>query len=109
MRSPFPGMDPYLEAHWLDVHPHLIVATSNRIQGQLAEGLVARIKQRLVVEQPMLGIESEPIVQRFIEITDLSTGGRVITVIEFVSPTNKLPGDGLAKHVQKQSECRSAG
>jgi hypothetical protein len=24
MKSPFPGMDPYLESRWSDVHPKLI-------------------------------------------------------------------------------------
>ena len=145
MKSPFPGMDPYLEAHWLDVHPRLIVEASNQLQGQLGESLIARIEERLIVEDPASGdsrrigpdvriveygasestvqpaggialaepivltAESEPVVQRFLEIIDLSTGGRVITVIEFVSPANKVPGDGLEKYKQKQSECRGAG
>lgn len=50
MRSPFPGMDPYPEAHWLDVHPRLIVAAATVIQQQLGEDLVARIEERLLVE-----------------------------------------------------------
>jgi hypothetical protein len=29
-------------------------------------------------------------------------------VIEFVSPTNKCPGDGLTKYRQKQQECHDA-
>jgi uncharacterized protein DUF4058 len=144
MNSPFPGMDPYLEAHWLDVHPRLIVAASDQLHGQLGESLIARIEQRLIVEDPasdgsrrigpdvriveyeasastaqpaggialtepiVLTAESEPVVQRFLEIIDVSTGGRVVTVIEFVSPANKVPGDGLEKYRQKQSECRGA-
>ncbi len=39
------------------------------------------------------------------EIRDARSGGRVITVIEFISPTNKVPGDGLTKYRQKQREC----
>ena len=138
-------MDPYLEAHWLDVHPRLIVEASNQIQGQLGDSLIARIEERLIVEDPssdvsrrigpdvrvveygggdspvapaggialaepiVLTAEAEAFAQRFIEIIDLSTGGRVITVIEFVSPANKTSGDGLEKFRQKQSECRGAG
>jgi hypothetical protein len=145
MNSPFPGMDPYLEAHWLDVHPRLIVGASDQLQGQLGASLIARIEERLIVEDPASGdsrrigpdiriveygasestaqpaggialtepivltAESEPIVQRFLEIIDVSTGGRVVTVIEFLSPANKVPGDGLDKYRQKQSECRGAG
>ena len=55
MKSPFPGMDPYLEAHWLDVHPRLIVEASNQLQGQLGESLIARIEERLIVEDPASG------------------------------------------------------
>ena len=47
--------------------------------------------------------------QRFIEILDLATGGRVVTVIEFLSPSNKTPGEGLEKYRQKQQECRAGG
>src|SRR4051812_40025156 len=36
----------------------------------------------------------EPITEPFVEIVDAKTGKRVITVIEFISPTNKTPGDG---------------
>src|SRR6058998_1641252 len=50
MNSPFPGMDPYLEAHWLDVHPRLIVEAATIIQRQLGDDLVARIEERLLVE-----------------------------------------------------------
>jgi hypothetical protein len=144
MKSPFPGMDPYLEAHWLDVHPRLIVESANAIGRQLGDDLVARIEERLVVEDPIespraigpdvrvvehglpgeavrpdrgvavtepmvLYIEAEPIAQRFIEIRDLTTGGKVVTVIEFLSPSNKLAGDGREKYLQKQAECRQAG
>lgn len=43
MKSPFPGMDPYLESRWGDVHVSLLTYISDRIQGQLASDLVARI------------------------------------------------------------------
>lgn len=143
-RSPFPGMDPYLESHWLDVHGSLIHLAKAALQPQLGNDLVARSEERIIVEDPsgasrvigpdvrvvesgapggivesaggiavaepiVFQLETEPIHQRFIEILDLTTGGRVITVIEFVSPTNKAPGDGLVKYKQKQQECRSAG
>jgi hypothetical protein len=147
-KSPFPGMDPYLERRWLDLQPRLIVTASSMIQRQLGNDLIASIEERIVVEDtlgfsrrigpdmrvveiapPHFGTEaetegsvatlaetepvhlneiSEPITERFIEITDMATGGRVITVIEFVSPTNKLPGDGLKQYRQKQEECFNA-
>ena len=47
--------------------------------------------------------------QRHIEIVDASSGNRVITVIEFVSPSNKRPGDARRQYLQKRRECRDAG
>ena len=61
-----------------------------------------------VAEPLILDIEDEPIRQGNIEIIDASSGGRVVTVIEFLSPTNKLPGDGRAKYTRKQDECVAA-
>jgi hypothetical protein len=50
MKSPFPGMDPWLEAHWGDVHTRLIVEASNQLQRQLPEGLKARVEEYVAVE-----------------------------------------------------------
>ena len=52
MPSHFPGMDPYLEAHWLDVHNSLIHLAKAAIQPQLGDDLVARTGERIVVEDP---------------------------------------------------------
>jgi hypothetical protein len=60
-----------------------------------------------VAEIVCVHLRKREIKQRFLEIRDARSGGRVITVIEFVSPTNKRPGDGLTKFRQKQEECRS--
>lgn len=53
MKSPFPGMDPYLEWHWLDLHPELVVTSRRAIQRQLGSDLVARIEERLIVEDTL--------------------------------------------------------
>lgn len=147
MKSPFPGMDPYLEPRWLDVHSRLNIYAGDAIAEILPPGLLTRINERTIVaseERDLRGIGpdvsifehglAEPIrdsgstvtavtavaeavcvhlpkreiKQRYLEIRDAQSGGRVITVIEFVSPTNKLPGDGLTKYRQKQEECRDA-
>lgn len=44
--------------------------------------------------------------QAFIEIRDITADNSVITVIEFLSPSNKLSGDGRKQYRQKQRECR---
>ncbi len=41
MHSPFPGMDPYLEPFWGDVHQRLIVYSSDVLQKLLPGDLRA--------------------------------------------------------------------
>src|SRR5438067_805330 len=50
MRSPFPGMDPYLERHWEDVHTILMAYARDALQPQLAEDLVARVEERIYID-----------------------------------------------------------
>lgn len=143
MSSPFPGMDPYLERYWLDVHPRLCTYACDALNSQLGRGLLARLGERLVVEsvlerprnilpdvriverpatsqrparpaagaalaEPMIiTIESDPIRQAFIEIVDLDAG-RLVTLIEFVSPTNRDSGSGRRDYRRKQEEVFQA-
>ena len=117
MPSPFPGMDPFLEAHWGDVHARLIVYASNHLQRQLPSGLVAGVEQYVSLEvddkvvrfRPDVAVlrsrpgeqyaatatleadepclADEPEVHRGIRIEDRE--GRLVTTIEFLSPINK--------------------
>ena len=50
MKSPFPGMDPYLERHWEDVHTRLIGYVADALQPQLSEDLIARMEEKVYVE-----------------------------------------------------------
>ena len=50
MASPFPGMDPYLERYWRDVHARLIIYAADQLQGNLPSDLRARVEERVVVE-----------------------------------------------------------
>ena len=143
MRSPFPGMDPYLEQHWGDVHSRLIVYAAGQLQRQLPGDLRARIEERLfvesdevkrlggksdvrVVEYPHAGrvrrahsessaAVAEPLVisidddvtETYINIIEV-TGERVVTSIEFLSPSNKLPGEGRDKFLSKRKTMQAA-
>jgi hypothetical protein len=144
MKSPFPGMDPYLEKHWRDVHASLIIYARDQLQEQLPVSLVARVEERIVfevgerehhrypdvrvIESPrersgsggaavavaadeseesfIVPIDAEPMTETFIEILDAASGRRVVTVIEFLSLTNKTQGDGLTSYQRKQAELR---
>ena len=154
--SPFPGMDPYLEEYWGDVHHAIITYTRDALQGTLPADLKARVEERLVVERfdepsrpifpdvkiveraeaarrrdenaggvallveseveidaPILIEETEsnadPTTEGFIEIVDRTAGHRVVTVIELLSPSNKIAGTGRRAYLKKQDELRLAG
>jgi hypothetical protein len=142
MKSPFPGMDPYLEQHWRDVRARLITYAADQLRPNLPADLRPRIEERVFVEfdegdprevypdvrvveypksqegaghrsegtavavaEPILvHVGREPSTQGYIEIVDSSSGNRVVTVIEFVSPTNKLPGKGRKLFLKKRKE-----
>jgi hypothetical protein len=59
MKSPFPGMDPYLEARWADVHVSLVGSIRESLQPRLPAGLRARSEERILVED----IESDTLAE----------------------------------------------
>ena len=52
MKSPFPGMDPYLESHWGDVHISLITYARDQIRAQLPSDLKVRAEEHVAVQLP---------------------------------------------------------
>ncbi len=53
MNSPFPGMDPFLELHWGDVHARVITYLCDALQPSLPGDLRARIEERVFVESDL--------------------------------------------------------
>lgn len=49
-KSPFPGMDPYLEQFWPDLHASLIIYSRDQLEEQLPNSLIARVEERIVLE-----------------------------------------------------------
>lgn len=102
MKSPFPGLDPYLEKHWGDVHTSLMPALRRQLQQQLPEGLWASVEESVTIvkgEKP----------DRHIAIFDTTSGSTVITVIEVLSPANKIGEQGRWKYVNKQQAYLRGG
>ena len=60
-----------------------------------------------MAEPVLLELESEPITERFVQIMDLE-GNRVVTAIEFVSPSSKLPGRGREAYLKKRQEFHAS-
>jgi len=146
MKSPFPGMDPYLESHWGDVHTRLMVYASNQINAQLPGDLRARVQEGLAVmeeesfsrtiypdvrvferldrpatapeaeaalaavaEPYVVTLEDDPQTWRHLEIVDTGAGDRVVTIIEILSPANKIGLQGQMNYIRKQQEFWHAG
>ncbi len=145
MPSPFPGMDPYLEEHWGDVHTSMITYARNQLQKLLPEGLRARVEERVMVtdvdesrpiypdirvseadsKSQLAGrvqggtavVYAKPTVievfeetkrQTFVEIREVASPFRVVTILEVLSPSNKRPGRGRSDYVMKQADSIAA-
>ncbi len=149
VKSPFPGLDPYLQSIWGEVHHSLMGHLKNQIQSQLPEGLWARAEETVTVDlgwqagsehyrpdvsvidhselgdspveasgsgatvavaEPAVVIDAElEITERHIEIVDTRSDRRVVTVIEVISPTNKLSRSGRDKYWKKQQRYLQSG
>lgn len=47
--------------------------------------------------------------QRYLEILDATDGNRLVTMIEFLSESNKVPGKGRDLYLRKRDDCQEAG
>src|SRR5437016_10807612 len=48
--NPFPGMNPYLERHWGDIHHSIIQYARDQLSDQLPHALRARVEERVFLE-----------------------------------------------------------
>ncbi len=146
MPSPFPGMDPFLEAHWGDVHARLSVYACDLLQQRLPVGLVASVEEYVVLsseesdeawskpqrwrpdvsvneqesavaliepetalldaDQPVI-VDAEPQTMREVRILDSQS--RLVTSIEFLSPSNKIGEDERHAFRRKQNDLLASG
>jgi hypothetical protein len=147
-KSPFPGMNPWLEEFCGDVHTRLTTYASDQLQTGLPAGLRAQVEEYVTVQSPLeegdwrhqfvpdvmvtdsrpsknlltesavatleapeailLKRTKEPITLRNIVILDTKSGNRVITAIEFLSPSNKI-GRGRENFLTKQEMFYDGG
>ena len=140
--NPFPGLNPFFQADWDDVHINLLTSIQRAISEELPPDLVPRAEERVqvaevekeyradaaiveswesgfppvwrpedpsarstTVTEPLI-IHLEPEKERWLEVRDVR--GRVITVIEVLSPTNKSAG-GWQTYRQKQQDLLASG
>ena len=82
--NPFPGMNPWLEAHWGDVHTSLTTYARDLLQTQLPLGLRARVEEYVGVECEDHAVDPSRFVPdvRVIEQPPLGGNGGVATAVE---------------------------
>jgi len=61
-------------------------------------------------EKPLrITLLNDTLTEGYIDIVDAASGNRVVTTIEFLSPTNKLPGDDRKQYLRKQRQAKRGG
>jgi len=85
MKSPFPGMDPYIEARglWGDFHHDLISEIKYALAQVAPERYLVRAAERSYIEEEHC--------EAFVEIYEAAPEQRLVTSIEVLSPSNKRP------------------
>lgn len=70
---------------------------------------VAASPSTAIAEPLIVSLASEPQSETYLEIIDIGTGKRVVTVVEVLSMSNKLTGESRDQYRQEVSELHSAG
>jgi hypothetical protein len=111
MPSPFPGMDPYLEDDklWSAFQHQLVGCLYQILLPSLVDRYRARVSQRhYLTEQALFtSVVREEHHEEFIEIRQRSDG-RLVTLVDVVSPANKMTSEGRQAYLEKRREGRSA-
>src|SRR5262245_39459491 len=110
MPSPFPGMDPYLEADglWPSFHHQMVMCLYQILLPGLVDRYRARVAQRhYFTEQALFtSVLRQEHHEDYIEIRQRSDS-RLITLLEVVSPANKTTIQGRSTYLDKRREGRS--
>jgi hypothetical protein len=94
-----------------EAHHRRIVPDVRVLEREKREEPALRASNGVAVAEPLIIRieEDEPVREGYIEIVDLKSGRRVITVIEILSPSNKLPGAGRELYLKKQEDLKHGG
>jgi hypothetical protein len=105
-------MDPFLESTdlWASFQHHLVTCLYQSLLPGLIDRYRARLGQRVyVTEQPLFtSVVRDEHVEEYIELRQRADG-RLMTLIDFVSPTNKTTEAGKQAYLERRRESRSQG
>jgi hypothetical protein len=112
MRSPFPGMNPYLESEktWPAFQHQLVSAIYQLLLPALVDQYRTRVQDReFITEEPLFtSIIKTTHHEHFIEVRHRTTD-RLITLIEVVSPANRLFNTGKTALVEARKSALAEG
>ena len=107
MPSPFPGMDPYLEDSklWAPFQHQILACLYQLLLPGLVDRYRARVGTRAYTSEMALftSIVREEHSEEFIEVRN-RTDGRLVTLVEVVSPANKTTPTGRAAYLDKRRD-----
>ena len=111
MANPFPGMDPYLENEelWPSFHHQLVTSLYQILLPGLVDRYRARVGQRRYVSEQALftSVVREEREEEYIEIRQRGEG-RLVTLVDVVSPANKTTTAGRQAYLAKRQEGKQA-
>jgi len=109
MASPFPGMDPYLEdeKRWPVFQPLLVHALYQMLLPGLMDRYRARVGEREYTSEEALftSVVRQDHKEAFIEVRQRSDG-RLITLLEVISPANKITGEGRRLYRSRRDDVK---
>src|SRR5207249_4695397 len=110
MPSPLPGMDPFLEddKRWPCFQPLLVHSLYQMLLPGLMDRYRARVGERQYASEQALftSIVREEHKEAFIEVRQRSDG-RLITLLEVISPANKITSEGRRQYLERRAEVRN--
>lgn len=112
MASPFPGMDPYLEAAelWPDFHQQFVAGFYQTLLPGLVDRYRARVQTRQYIHEVVLftSVITDQHREPFIEIRSRSSG-KLMTLVDVVSPGNRLTEVGRNAYLNTRIDAQREG
>ena len=112
MPSPFPGMDPYLEAAplWAGFQQQFVTCLYQLLLPNLADRYNPRpVRRTYHTEMPLFtSVIREEHVESFVEVRR-RTDSRLVTLIDVVSPANKTMTQGRSAYLAQRRLAQNAG
>ncbi len=112
MSSPFPGMDPYLEApeRWPVFQRQLLTCLNDVLQPGVGDRYRLRSATRVYINEQVLftSIIREEHREEYLELRQRPSG-RLITVVDLVSPANRTTATGRNEYLRTREEFRRQG